>query len=72
MATYTVVIEQAEDGSWGAYAPDLPGLGIGAATKEDAERLIREGITHHIAEMRARGMEVPAPTSVAFTVEVAA
>lgn len=30
MTEYAVVLEESEDGSWWAYAPDLPGVVSGA------------------------------------------
>jgi predicted RNase H-like HicB family nuclease len=60
MTQYAVVFEKTSNG-WSAYAPDLPGLGVAAATIEEAERLIREGIEFHIAGLREDGLPVPAP-----------
>ena len=59
---YTVIYEQAEDGGWGAYVPDLPGLGVGGETKEAVEKLIQEGIVFHIRGLKEAGLPVPAPT----------
>ena len=59
---YTVIYEQAEDGGWGAYVPDLPGLGVGGETKEVMEKLIQEGIAFHIRGLKEAGLPVPAPT----------
>ena len=44
MREYTVIYEQAPDGGWGAYAPDLPGLGVVGDTREEAHELIVEGM----------------------------
>ena len=70
MREYTVIIERGKDGGWGAYAPDLPGLGIVADTRQEAETLIREGISVHIAGMIEEGLPVPEPTSFAELVSV--
>ena len=59
---YTVVYEQAEDGGWGAYVPDLPSLGVGGETKEAVEKLIKKGIVIHVRGLRKAGLPVPAPT----------
>ena len=67
--TYTVIFERGNDG-WGAYAPDLPGLGIVADTREEAETLIREGIAIHIAGLIEDGLPVPEPQSFAEIVSV--
>ena len=72
MLEYTVIYEQANDGGWGAYAPDLPGLDVVGDTLEDAEQLIREGIAIHIAGLKEDGLPVPNPTTLAARVAVAA
>jgi predicted RNase H-like HicB family nuclease len=72
MLEYTVIYERAEDGGWGAYAPDLPGLGVVGDTLEEVEKLIREGIAIHIAGLKEFGYPVPPPTTLAARVTVAA
>ena len=40
MSEYVVIYEQAEDGGWGAYIPDLPGVvALGSTRPEVAERI---------------------------------
>ncbi len=70
MTEYVVIYEQGPT-SWGAYCPDLPGLGVAAASRDEAERLIREGIGVHIDSLREHGEPVPDPTSAAGVVLVA-
>lgn len=60
MMKYAAVFEKTSTG-WSAYVPDLPGLGVAAATIEEAEVLIREGIEFHIDGLREDGLPVPAP-----------
>jgi predicted RNase H-like HicB family nuclease len=72
MREYLVIFEPANDGGWGAYAPDLPGLGVVGDTREDAEQLIREGIALHIAGLREDGLPIPEPTITAERIAVAA
>jgi len=72
MREYLVIFEQANDGGWGAYAPDLPGLGVVGDSREDAEQLIREGIAIHIAGLREDGLPIPEPTTQAERIAVAA
>jgi predicted RNase H-like HicB family nuclease len=62
MTQYAVVFEKTSNG-WSAYAPDLPGLGVAAATIEETEQLMREGIEFHIAGLREDGLPVPAPSA---------
>jgi predicted RNase H-like HicB family nuclease len=66
MSEYLVVIEHEED-SWGAYCPDLPGVGVVGDTREEVERLIREAISFHLEGLRQAGDPVPKPTAVGTT-----
>ena len=72
MREYLVIFEPANDGGWGAYAPDLPGLGVVGDSREDAEQLIREGIALHIAGLREDGLPIPEPVTIAERIAVAA
>jgi predicted RNase H-like HicB family nuclease len=68
---YTVIIEQAEDGSYSAYVPDLPGCVSCGDTVKEASKLIREAIRLHIESLREHGEPVPAPRAKACMVRVA-
>jgi predicted RNase H-like HicB family nuclease len=70
MSEYAVIYEHGPT-SWGAYCPDLPGLGVVGDTREEVERLIREGIALHLESLREHDEPVPDPTSTVGTVEVA-
>ena len=72
MRQYTVIYERADDGGWGAYVPDLPGLGVIGDTREEAQQLITEGIAYHIEGLIEEGFPVPEPVSFAEVVSVAA
>jgi predicted RNase H-like HicB family nuclease len=60
---YLVVVEQAGDGSFSAYVPDLPGCASCAETMEELRASIREAIELHIEGLREEGLEVPEPHS---------
>jgi predicted RNase H-like HicB family nuclease len=66
MSEYLVVIEN-EGESWGAYCPDLPGLGAAGHSRQEVERLIREAIVFHLDGLRAAGEPIPQPTAVEAT-----
>ena len=68
---YTVIYEKGES-SWGAYAPDLPGVVAAGDSREEVESLIREAIEFHIEGLNAEGLTVPQPASWAGTVDIAA
>jgi predicted RNase H-like HicB family nuclease len=65
---YAVVIEKAND-NYSAYVPDLPGCVATGPTVETVEDEIREAIRFHIDGLKADGLPIPAPTSIAEYVE---
>lgn len=67
---YAVVYEQTPT-NWAAYVPDLPGCVATGATREEVEKLIREGIRLHIEVMRKAGENVPPATTTVGLVDVA-
>lgn len=70
MSQYLIVIER-EGNSWGAYAPDLPGLGVAGSSREEVEILAREAVTSHVAMLRELGEPVPEPRAQVAYVGVA-
>jgi predicted RNase H-like HicB family nuclease len=68
MMRYAIVIEQAE-GNFSAYVPDLPGCVATGATVPEIEQEMREAIRFHIDGLKADGLPVPRPTSIADYVE---
>ena len=65
---YAVVIEKAE-GNFSAYVPGLPGCVATGETVDAVEAEIRDVIRFHIDGLKADGLPVPAPTSIADYVE---
>jgi predicted RNase H-like HicB family nuclease len=59
---YVVVYEKSTNGC-GAYAPDLPGLGVVGQTVEETKQLIREAIELHLDAMRLHGEPIPVPST---------
>lgn len=60
--TYLIVYEKSSRG-WGAYAPDLPGLGVVGQSLKETKRLIREAIEFHLEGIRQHGEVIPVPSS---------
>jgi predicted RNase H-like HicB family nuclease len=64
MIGYAVVVEQADDGGFGAYSPDLPGcVGLGD-TVDDCLADMQAAIGLYLEVLRERGDEVPEPRAV--------
>lgn len=63
MSEYAVVFEQASDGGWSAFAPDLPGVVASADSRSEAEVRIVEAIRLYRDELASDGVEVPAPST---------
>lgn len=61
---YAVVVEQAEDGGYGAWSPDLPGCIALGGTIEECLAEMREAIALYIEVLRERGEVVPEPRAV--------
>jgi predicted RNase H-like HicB family nuclease len=68
---YAVIIEHAEN-NYSAYVPDLPGCISTGRTIEETKRNIQEAIEFHLEGMREDGTPIPAPTSTAVVITVAA
>jgi predicted RNase H-like HicB family nuclease len=70
MSEYVVIFEQADDGGWGAYLPDLPGVVALGASRAEVGQRIREALAAYADEMRELGRPLPAPTASVETVNV--
>ena len=68
MSEYVVIYEQAEDGGWGAYIPDLPGVVALGPTRSDVAGRIKEALAAYSEDLRERGQSLPPPHHVAGTV----
>jgi predicted RNase H-like HicB family nuclease len=68
MSEYVVVFERAEDGGWGAYIPDLPGVVALGTTHEEVSERIKEALGAYAEEMAALGRPLPDPVAATGTV----
>jgi predicted RNase H-like HicB family nuclease len=71
MSRYLVIIEESATG-YSAFLPDLPGCIATAATRDEVESAMKEGVEFHLEGLRESGAPVPPPRSTATYVEVAA
>jgi predicted RNase H-like HicB family nuclease len=60
---YTVILEEADDGTFSVYVPDLPGCISTGRTRQEAIDSIREAIQGHVQTLRDLGETVPPPRS---------
>lgn len=68
MTEYVVIYEQAEDGGWGAYLPDLPGVVALGGTRDKVAARIKEALAAYTDDLQQRGETLPAPHHIAGTV----
>ena len=69
MHKYLVVFEKAGD-NYSAYSPDIPGCIATGATRNEAEKNIREALNFHIAGLKEDGAPLPEPASSTEYIEV--
>src|SRR4029434_6450469 len=65
---HVVILEKADDGSFSAFVPDVPGCVSCGETAEEARQNIGEAIRLHIESLQSHGEPVPPPTSQACLV----
>ena len=68
---YVYIIERADDGSYWAYVPDLPGCTSCGDTVDELRENIKEAVALYVDSLREHGEPVPEPTSSAEVVEAA-
>ena len=59
MSEYVVIFEQADDGGWGAYLPDLPGVAALGKTRDEVAAGIQQALDAYGEEMRSLGKPLP-------------
>ncbi len=67
---YIIVIEKSKNG-YGAYAPDLPGVGVVSDTKEEVIKDIKKAIKMHLEDISESGKKIPKPKTEILRLEVA-
>jgi predicted RNase H-like HicB family nuclease len=68
VTSYAVVVERASDGGYGVWSPDLPGVVALGETEAEAWNEMRHAIQFHLDGLRADGLPIPRPSTVAATV----
>lgn len=57
--SYVYVIERAEDGSYWAYFPDLPGCAVTGDSPEHVEQQLHEAVELYLSYYSDRGLPPP-------------
>jgi len=68
---YVYVIERADDGSYSAYVPDLPGCTTSGDTIDDVRNNIKDAVDSYIESLRRHNEPVPLPKSAVDDVDAA-
>lgn len=71
MSEYLVIFERADDGGWGAYLPDVPGVVALGGSRDEVAAGIQEALDAFAEEMRVLGRGLPTPSATASTVQAA-
>jgi len=71
MSEYVVIFERADDGGWGAYLPDLPGVAALGTTRDEVSDRIREAVDAYAQEMATLGRPLPEPATATGTIQAA-
>jgi predicted RNase H-like HicB family nuclease len=69
MSEHLVIFERAEDGGWGAYLPDLPGVVALGATRDEVAARIQEAVDAYADEMTNLGQSLPEPAATPGTLQ---
>lgn len=67
MTEYLIIIER-EGQAWGAFCPDLPGVGVSGRSRAAVEDLIAAAIPMHLDGLRAAGEPIPEPSATGSSV----
>jgi predicted RNase H-like HicB family nuclease len=68
MTSYVAVYERTEDGGWGAYLPDVPGVVALGPTQDVVVAGLQEALAAYADEMRELGRDLPVPMATTGTV----
>jgi predicted RNase H-like HicB family nuclease len=69
--SYAYVVERADDGSYWAYLPDLPGCATAGDSPEEVERQLPEAVALYLSYYHDRGHPPPPPQARVGTLTAA-
>ena len=68
---YVYVIEKANDGSFSAYVPDLPGCTTCGDSIDEVKANIKDAVALYVDSLRDSKEPIPQPTSITDFVDAA-
>ena len=68
---FVYIIERADDGSYSAYVPDLPGCTTCADSVDEIRRNIKDAVDSYLDSLGEHNEPIPTPSSVVETIEAA-
>jgi predicted RNase H-like HicB family nuclease len=70
--SYTIVLEEGDDGAWAAFAPDLPGLLLLGDTRQEIIDTAPGAIADYLDALHDDGVPPPEPGGFAVLISPAA
>jgi predicted RNase H-like HicB family nuclease len=68
---YIYIIEKADDGSFSAYVPDLPGCTTSGDTVDEIRQNIKDAVGSYLDSLREHHESIPMPSTVVETIDAA-
>ena len=68
---YVAILEQADDGAWSAYVPDLPGCTSWGRTRAEVKLRVKDAVETYVESLREDNAPIPPARSFPELVEVA-
>jgi predicted RNase H-like HicB family nuclease len=62
---YVAIFEQADDGGWDAYIPDVPSVVALGSSRDEVEERIPEALAAYASELQSLGRSLPEPSHAA-------
>ncbi len=52
---YLIIVEQYGPGAYGAYVPELPGIGVAGETEDEVRALVADALRLYLGELERNG-----------------
>ena len=68
---FIYIIERANDGSFSAYVPDLPGCTTSGDTIDEVRENMKDAVGSYLDSLREHNEPIPTPSSVVESIDAA-